>query len=104
MMERRNFLSLASVFTFQALFRTQATADTGSHPPVRRILFVHGRDQQGIDPAVLRAQWLAALRRGANSLGRQLPDQLDVSFPYYADVLDRYTHGIPTTAEVQNSR
>jgi pimeloyl-ACP methyl ester carboxylesterase len=101
MMERRNFLSLASVFTFQALFRTQATADTGSHPPVRRILFVHGRDQQGIDPAVLRAQWLAALRRGANSLGRQLPDQLDVSFPYYADVLDRYTHGIPTTAEVQ---
>jgi hypothetical protein len=101
MMERRNFLSLASAITFQTLFRTQATADTGSHPPVRRILFVHGRDQQGIDPALLKTRWLEALRRGASSAGRQLPDPLEVSFPYYADVIDRYTHGIPTTVEVQ---
>jgi pimeloyl-ACP methyl ester carboxylesterase len=34
-------------------------------------------------------------------LGRQLPDQLDISFPYYADVLDKYTRGIPTTSDVQ---
>jgi hypothetical protein len=50
MIERRDFLTLASAITLQALFRSEATADTASHPPVRRILLVHGRDQQGIDP------------------------------------------------------
>jgi hypothetical protein len=85
----------------QALSRSQATAQAASHPPVRRILLIHGRDQQGIDPAALKSSWIEALRRGANLAGRQLPDQLDISLPYYADVLDRYTRGIPTTVEVQ---
>jgi hypothetical protein len=29
---------------------------------------VHGRDQQGIDPEVLKAQWMDALGRRAHSL------------------------------------
>jgi len=65
-------------------------------------MFVHGRDQQDIDPEVLKAQWMDALGKGAQSLGRQVPDHLDVSFPYYAKVLDHYTHDIPTTEDVQS--
>jgi pimeloyl-ACP methyl ester carboxylesterase len=98
MLGRRKFLSLAAGSVL-------GIADSGSHAaaqqPVRRLLLVHGRAQQGYDPAVLKSNWMDALRRGANALGRQIPDQLDVSFPYYADVLDRYTRGIPTTADVQ---
>lgn len=101
MIDRRDFLSLASAISLQPFFPSLAAADTGSRAPVRRIVFVHGRDQQGIDPDALKAQWIEALLRGANSLGRQLPDPLNISFPYYADVLDKYSRGIPTTAEVQ---
>jgi len=99
MIERRKFLTLASGTVLLSMMDTGSRAD-GPHPPVRRLLFVHGRDQQGSDPTILKDRWIDALRRGANSLGRQLPDQLDVSFPYYADVLDKYTRGVPTTADV----
>jgi hypothetical protein len=101
MIDRRRFLSLASAFSLHPLLRSPAAAAIVSHAPVWRIMFVHGREQQGINPEVLKGQWIEALRRGANSLGRQLPDQLNISFPYYANVLDKYTGGIPTTADVQ---
>jgi len=78
-----------------------AATEARSRAPVRRILFVHGRDQQGINPDELKSQWLHALQRGADSLGRKVPDQLEIALPYYADVLDQYTRGIPTTSEVQ---
>jgi hypothetical protein len=98
MLGRRKFLTLA---TGSALSIAGLRSRARAQPRVTRLLLVHGRAQQGNDPAILKENWLAALRRGANALGRQLPDQLDVSFPYYADVLDRYTRGIPTTADVQ---
>jgi hypothetical protein len=101
MMDRRSFLALASAASLQPFLSCPAGADTGPGGPVRRIMFVHGRDQQDIDPEVLKAQWMDALGRGAQSLGRQVPEHLDVSFPYYAKVLDQYTHGIPTTEDVQ---
>lgn len=70
---------------------------------VRRIVFIHGRDQQRRDPEVLKRSWLEALRRGADSLGRTLPDDLDVTFPFYGDVLDRFASDfdIPLTSEIQ---
>jgi hypothetical protein len=100
-MKRRNFLQLASSIGLQGLVSSKVFAEQASHQPVRRILFVHGRDQQGIDPAELKAQWLDALRRGATLLGRKLADELQIEFPYYADVLDQFTHRIPTTDDVQ---
>lgn len=101
MLDRRNFLALASAASLNPFLTSSAGADPGSGAPVRRIMLVHGRDQQGIDTEVLKAQWMDALGRGAHSLGKQVPGHLDVSFPYYADVLDRYTRGIPTTEDVQ---
>jgi hypothetical protein len=51
---------------------------------------VHGRDQQGQDPAVLKSEWIGALRRGAQTFGSSLPDNIDVVFPYYGDTLAKY--------------
>jgi pimeloyl-ACP methyl ester carboxylesterase len=99
MINRRSFLSIASAIGLQSIFRRSAAA--APRAPVLRIMFVHGRDQQGINPVKLKDQWMEALHLGAKALGRQVPDSLDVSFPYYGDILDTYTHGIPTTDEVQ---
>jgi pimeloyl-ACP methyl ester carboxylesterase len=98
MLTRRQFLTLGGGSAFSIAGPCSRAV---AQPRVRRLLFLHGRSQQGYDPAVLKTNWIDALRRGANALGRQLPDQLDISFPYYADVLDRFTRGIPTTADVQ---
>ena len=55
--------------------------------PVRLVL-VHGRSQQGFDPAELQRNWLETLHRGAAKLNRALPEPLDVAFPFYANRLD----------------
>jgi pimeloyl-ACP methyl ester carboxylesterase len=52
---------------------------------------------------MLKSKWLSALQRGAGALQRQLPPSLDVSFPYYGDVLYRYASAldIPLTEDIQ---
>ncbi|VVO68818.1 hypothetical protein PS850_01218 [Pseudomonas fluorescens] len=99
-MKRRDLLRMTATGTAIGLaglvFPVGASA-------VRHIVFIHGRDQQGRDPEMLKSSWLEALRRGANSLGRTLPDDLDVTFPFYGDVLDRFANDfdIPLTSEIQ---
>jgi hypothetical protein len=68
-----------------------------------KLVFVHGRGQQGLDPSDLKASWLNALRRGAEKLGRGWPDTVDVAFPYYGDVLDKFSraYDIPLTSDIQ---
>jgi hypothetical protein len=90
MIGRRHFLSLASASALAPFAAAVSRAQAPAKMPVRRLIFVHGRDQQGMDPAVLKSLWLAALQRGVASLHRQLPASLDVSFPYYGEVLYKY--------------
>jgi hypothetical protein len=102
MIERRGFLALSSASALTGtLLRFDAKA--ASSNPIKRLVLIHGLGQQGYDPAVLQSQWIAALQRGANSLGRQLPQQLEVSFPYYGDILAKFasTSSVPTTTEIQ---
>jgi hypothetical protein len=49
------------------------------------------------------SNWLNALRRGAQKIGRALPDTIDVAFPYYGDALDRFirNYNIPLTSDIQ---
>jgi hypothetical protein len=103
MIGRRQFLTLASAGALTGAATSLSRAQSAAQAPVRRLLFVHGRDQQGMDPAVLKSQWLAALQRGADSFHRQLPSSLDVSFPYYGDVLNKYASDpdIPLTTDIQ---
>ena len=54
-----------------------------------RLVFVHGRDQQGKDPRRLQKTWETALYRGLRSIGKNLPDDVEIAFPYYGDALDK---------------
>jgi endonuclease G, mitochondrial len=54
-----------------------------------RLVFVHGRDQQGKDREALRRKWVAGLNKGLTLAGRAPVDPDNVSFPFYGDLLDR---------------
>ena len=73
--------------------------------PVRasRLLLVHGRAQEGKDPARLQQEWITALNRGAAKFGSSLAPHVEVAFPFYGDLLDSYARemNIPLTSEVQ---
>ncbi|WP_210586184.1 serine protease [Streptomyces sp. GESEQ-35] len=53
----------------------------------RRVVFLHGRGQQGRDPAALRAGWCGGLAIGLAAAGLAPIDAGDVWFPYYGDAL-----------------
>lgn len=53
-----------------------------------KLVFVHGRAQQGKDPAALKREWMDALGIGLRASGLSLPAAADgVSLPYYGDRL-----------------
>lgn len=52
-----------------------------------KVIFVHGRSQQEKDPIQLQADWTAALEVGCKEVGKPVQGKLDVSFPYYGDIL-----------------
>jgi hypothetical protein len=54
----------------------------------RQLVFVHGRSQQGKEPAQLKSDWLAALDEGLAKNDLNLPiTEEDVRFPFYGDTL-----------------
>ena len=98
-MNRRELLSVVGAsFAASRLSRAQA-ADP--HPV--RLVLVHGRSQQGRDPAELQSIWMETLRRGAAKIERTLPAGVEVAFPYYGDKLDQLAREseIPLTTDVQ---
>ena len=68
---------------------------------MRTLVLVHGRSQQGKDPAALKREWLEALQEGFAAADVAL-DLLDdkVRFPYYGDTLDQLVQGRETPADV----
>lgn len=52
-----------------------------------QLVFVHGRGQEGRDPAELRLQWLAGLNAGLTTLGRTPLPAAGIQFPFYGDAL-----------------
>lgn len=57
-----------------------------------KLIFIHGRNQQGQDPAELKANWLAGLERGFERLGLSNPIAADdVIFPFFGDALHDLT-------------
>jgi hypothetical protein len=99
MINRRECLVRASSGFFASIFSTELGAQSSI-----RLLLVHGRDQQGLDPAALKLEWIDALRTGANAVGRTLPGTIDVSFPYYGDRLDNFASqfDIPLTEDIHS--
>lgn len=53
-----------------------------------KLVFIHGRSQQGKDPTQLQQQWLNALNEGLQKANIELPQSIDVVFPFYGNRLD----------------
>ena len=64
-----------------------------------KILLVHGRSQGGKDQTQLRTSWIEALNKGYRAAGLTPPADADISFPYYADILDGLTDAPPELGE-----
>ena len=71
------------------------------HP--KKLVFVHGRGQEDKDPSELESQWIESLRRGARKLGRDIPENIDIAFPFYGKVLDDFAKrlDLPLTVDIQ---
>jgi len=53
-----------------------------------KLVFIHGRSQQGKDPVRLQQQWVNALNEGLKKSNIELPHGIEVAFPFYGDRLD----------------
>jgi hypothetical protein len=97
-MDRRQLLALAG-----AGLATSVLPARAADPHAVRLVLVHGRSQQGLNPADLQSNWLETLRRGAAKINRTLPERLDVVFPYYGDKLDEFARqfDLPLTTDIQ---
>lgn len=51
------------------------------------LVFIHGRDQQGKDPIALQSEWRHTLVEGLTKVGLELPDDVEILFPFYGDKL-----------------
>jgi hypothetical protein len=102
MTTRRNLIQLLSAATLASLARIDLASDADTKPT--RLLFVHGRDQQGKDPATLKSDWTAALQAGAQAAKVALPAKIDIAFPFYGDDLGKFEAEaeIPLTSDVHS--
>lgn len=53
-----------------------------------KLVLVHGRSQQGKDPVQLQQQWMKALNIGIQKANVELPQGIDIDFPFYGNRLD----------------
>jgi hypothetical protein len=53
-----------------------------------KLVFIHGRAQQGKDPLVLKQRWSDTLSSGLKKINLSLPQGTQIIFPFYGDLLD----------------
>ncbi|MGB8420852.1 hypothetical protein [Paraburkholderia sp.] len=101
-MDRRDILRLTGECTVAAMLGVFALGAMGAQ--VNRLVLIHGRGQEGLNPEVLKGEWMASLKRGADRLGRPVPQGIDVAFPYYGDVLGKFASEleIPLVSDIQS--
>lgn len=56
-----------------------------------KLVFIHGRDQQGKDPAKLEKQWTESWEGGLRAADSARPAGVSIAFPFYGDLLDKLT-------------
>ncbi|MGA9918371.1 MAG: hypothetical protein WBR17_38110, partial [Paraburkholderia sp.] len=66
-MDRRDILRLTGECTVAAMLGVFALGAMGAQ--VNRLVLIHGRGQEGLNPEVLKGEWMASLKRGADRLG-----------------------------------
>lgn len=102
MLTRRQMLQLAAACACTPLIRLSATDDPA--PKIKKLVLIHGRAQQGRDPAKVKTEWLDALKRGATAQGLSLPGDVEIALPFYGDTLDSFARQfeIPLASEIQS--
>lgn len=67
-----------------------------------RILLIHGRSQGGKNPETLKQTWIDTLKKGFETAGDSIPDDVAFDFPFYGDKLDELTAqaDLPTSEDV----
>lgn len=62
----------------------------------RRLVFIHGRSQQGKDSAALKIEWVHSWGAGLalSALTIPIPDTA-IKFPFYGDTLEGLIEGKP---------
>ncbi len=53
-----------------------------------KVVFIHGRAQEGKDPVALQQTWEDSFDEGLRNAGLDRPADLEIAFPYYGDTLD----------------
>jgi hypothetical protein len=101
MLHRRTLFKVAA--TLAALGPLALLPRLAGAARATKLLLVHGRAQQGLNPDTLKAEWMATLAQGAAASGLTIPSTIDVAFPFYGDKLDEFTrrYGIPLTSDMQ---
>lgn len=97
MTNRREFLMVSAAIAALSVLRARPAAAQSL-----KLVFVHGRSQQGRSSDELRAEWLGALKKGAEALGKPLPTDMDVAVPFYGDKLDEFARAfeVPLTSDI----
>jgi pimeloyl-ACP methyl ester carboxylesterase len=88
----RNKLDRRQVFKLSGAAALAAALPRPAKAAPLKLVFVHGRGQAGLNKDDIKATWLHTLSQGAAAIGKKLPDNLDVAFPFYGDVLDDFVH------------
>jgi NAD(P)H-dependent FMN reductase len=96
MVDRRDLMRHLAAGVASVLAGSWGTAARATR--IKRVVFIHGRAQQGRSSDALKTEWMGALGRGAAALGRAVPSDLDLAFPFYGDVLDRFASQFDTPA------
>ncbi|MDC7217383.1 MAG: hypothetical protein PQJ28_00015 [Spirochaetales bacterium] len=52
------------------------------------IVMIHGRDQQNEDPSDLKKEWIETLEKGLELSNLELPEDTNIVFPFFGDLLD----------------
>lgn len=84
-MNRRKFL------VSTALLAMSQSKDLIANQSDVRILFVHGRAQEGKSEEKIESQWLEALATGLGKSDLSLPSNIRVDAPFYGDLLEDLT-------------
>jgi hypothetical protein len=68
----------------------------------KRLVLIHGRQQQGLDKDVLRDTWVTSLSDALKKKNLSLASDLQIEFPYYGDELDRFValSNLPLVTEI----
>lgn len=66
-----------------------------------RLVMLHGRDQQGQNPNDLKSIWYKSLDTGLQKNNLTLPNDIDIVFPFYGDILEELVNQSKISGDIE---